>query len=155
MDTTLKLTSCLVMLLLVLAGCPAQEQEPSTAPPTDQSTPDTPGTTPGDNGVEPQEPITTPTPRDGIGGIGGEQGMQQIADQLRQRIQQDPQLSGNNVSVQVQNGQIVLSGTVQSDQAKQRIEQLAQQLGGNRVQSQLQVSQQDPSLQQNGQEFGQ
>jgi len=142
MYTMLKLTCCLIMLLLVLVGCEqrGQEGQQGTQPttPSEQTTPDTEGTEPT---YEPEEPISTPSPGNGFGQQA--QQMAQQAQQLQQRIQQDSQLAGvaRNIQVQPRNGRLVLSGTVDNDQQRTRLEELAKQVAGNTVQVDVQARQ--------------
>jgi len=132
--TTLKLTSCLMMLLIVLTGCPMEEQTPRNGAPT--TTP--PATDPD----QPQEPITTETPQHNAY-------QDNLQQQLQREIQEDPQLSGQNIQIQERNGRVTLSGSVQSAQQSQRIMQLAEQIAGpGNIDNQLRVEQDQQDQQQ-------
>ncbi len=53
-----------------------------------------------------------------------------ITDRVRQRLFSDPDVKGYTVDVETKQGIVTLSGTVETDRAKQKAEKLTRKVGG-------------------------
>src|SRR3954464_5160653 len=67
---------------------------------------------------------------------------QRIKELLSERLRDDPHIDPSEVSITVQGGKITLEGTVDSRQAKNAIEDIADQFGTQEVQNNLKVQRQ-------------
>jgi len=138
MYAMLKLASCLVMLLIVMTGCPEERAtepaQPGAAPPPTGAEPSAPPSTPSE---APQESITVPPPSNGAGPAS------QMTSQIQQRLSEDPRLSQimQNIQIRQENGMVTLSGTVPNQQISERIVQIVEEIAGaGMVENQLKVS---------------
>lgn len=137
-----------VIGLMGMVGCEPQEEEPTE--PTN-------GTT-GMEDTQPQEPPTGQAdqqqPDQQQEPLGIDRSDEEIAREVRNQIQQEAQLDpqGRNITVSVQDGQVTLSGQVQSEQESQQVEQIAADaVGQENVENELEVqdqAQQQPDQQQ-------
>lgn len=117
-----------VIGLAGLAGCP-EEFEPEPREPAEPGEPAEPAPPAND------EPLGVERMED-----------EQLAQEVRDRIQQEAQLAPNDreITVSVDQGQVTLGGHVPSEQESQQIEQIAADVAGEEnVQNELQVGE-DP-----------
>ncbi|MEX2670569.1 MAG: BON domain-containing protein [Phycisphaeraceae bacterium] len=151
------LTLAGVIGLLGISGCEPTDEQTSPRPTPEPTEPGQPmpdeqqQPQPGQEQTEPgqeQQPGQEP--------LGREREDQQLAQEVRDRIEQEAQLepNGRQITVSVDQGEVTLSGNVQSEQESQQIEQIAADVvGPDNVQNELQVSdqaQQQPGQQQPG-----
>ena len=71
-----------------------------------------------------------PGPFSGVGPKGYEQNDEQIMEEACQRLSQHGQLDASDIEVDVQNGEVILSGTVNDRQAKRRAETTVESVPG-------------------------
>jgi len=131
-----------VCSLLVAAGCSHREKraeygEPTYAPAYGAAAPSQSTTTAASPSSVNPEGISASS------AAPGQATDKSVASQVKQSLSADPALASiaPNIDVKANNGTITLSGTVPSEQEKQRIETLAQSTSGvSRVENQLEVS---------------
>jgi osmotically-inducible protein OsmY len=76
----------------------------------------------------------------GLGPKGYKRSDERISDDVHQRLADDPWLDASNVNVSVSGGEVTLSGTVDSREAKHRAERIVEDLSGvNHVQNNLRI----------------
>ena len=93
-----------------------------------------------------------PTPRSwrrgaarGLGPQGYKRSDERISDEANERLTDDTWLDASNISVSVSGGEVTLSGTVESRDAKHRAEHLVEDLSGvSHVQNNLRVAKGNP-----------
>jgi osmotically-inducible protein OsmY len=86
-------------------------------------------------------------PRDfrGMGPKGYKRNDERISDEVHERLTEDPYVDASNVSVSVSGGEVTLSGTVESREAKHRAERCVEDISGvNHVQNNLRVERGNP-----------
>lgn len=140
--------------LVGLTGCPPTEEEDQQQPTQpDRQQPTQPQ-------QQPQQPDTQPGQQDEPLGV-ERMDDQEIARQIEDRLQQEPQLTpeGREIQLSVDGGQVTIEGHVQSQQESQQVERIAADVAGqDNVDNQLEVrdqqqlddgqfQQQDPQLQ--------
>jgi osmotically-inducible protein OsmY len=73
-------------------------------------------------------------PRDrgarGVGPKGYKRSDERISDEVHQRLTDDPWLDASDIGVSVSGGEVTLSGTVESREAKHRAERIVEDLSG-------------------------
>jgi osmotically-inducible protein OsmY len=67
---------------------------------------------------------------------------ERLREMLSERLHDDPHVDASEITVTVQGGKITLEGTVDSRHTKNRIEDIAEQLGAHDVQNNLRVQKQ-------------
>lgn len=76
----------------------------------------------------------------GLGPKGYKRSDERISDDVHQRLADDPWLDASNINVSVSGGEVTLSGTVDSREAKHRAERVVEDLSGvDHVQNNLRV----------------
>jgi hypothetical protein len=91
-----------------------------------------------------------PTPRSwrgarGLGPSGYKRSDERISDEAHEGLTDDTWLDASNIGVSVSGGEITLSGTVESREAKHRAERLVEDLSGvNHVQNNLRIDRGNP-----------
>ena len=93
-----------------------------------------------------------PTPRSwrrgaarGLGPSGYKRSDERISDEAHERLTDDTWLDASNISISVSGGEVTLSGTVESREAKHRAEHLIEDLSGvTHVQNNLRVAKGNP-----------
>ena len=82
----------------------------------------------------------------GRGPQGYKRSDERITEDINEMLTQDPHLDATNISVEVQNGEVTLKGTVPDREAKRRAEDLAESSSGVKdVQNQIRVKREDES----------
>jgi osmotically-inducible protein OsmY len=77
----------------------------------------------------------------GLGPKGYKRSDERINEEAHDRLTDDPWLDASNVSISVSGGEVTLSGTVESREAKHRAERLVEELAGvNHVQNNLRIA---------------
>ena len=83
-----------------------------------------------------------PGPFSGVGPQGYQRSDDRIRDDINDRLTQHGQINASNIQVQVNNGEVTLTGNVQSRQAKRQAEDVADSVAGVQdVHNQLKISQ--------------
>lgn len=86
-------------------------------------------------------------PHRGKGPKGYQRSDQRIREDVSDRFYEDDYLDASDVQIRVENGNIILDGTVDSKQAKRRAEDLAESISGVRnVENHLKVNTNSPSV---------
>jgi hypothetical protein len=81
----------------------------------------------------------------GLGPQGYKRSDERISDDAHDRLTDDTWLDASSISISVSGGEITLSGTVESREAKHRAERLVEDLPGvNHVQNNLRVAKGNP-----------
>ncbi|RAK55114.1 BON domain-containing protein [Phenylobacterium soli] len=76
----------------------------------------------------------------GMGPKGYKRADERISDEAHERLTEDPYVDASNISVSVSGGEVTLSGTVESREAKHRAERCVEDVSGvNHVQNNLRV----------------
>lgn len=76
----------------------------------------------------------------GLGPKGYKRSDERVSDDVHQRLSDDAWLDASNINVSVSGGEVTLSGTVESREAKHRAERIVEDLSGvNHVQNNLRV----------------
>ena len=88
----------------------------------------------------------------GKGPKGYQRSDERIKEMVCERLRDDPSIDPSEVTITVLSGTITLEGTVDSRQAKNAIEEIAEQFGSQEVQNNLRVqrTQQSPGMQSSG-----
>jgi hypothetical protein len=78
-------------------------------------------------------------PHRGKGPKGYQRSDERIKELISERLRDDPEIDPSEVTINVQAGKVTLEGTVDSRQAKNAIEEIAEQFGSEDVQNNLRV----------------
>jgi osmotically-inducible protein OsmY len=82
----------------------------------------------------------------GRGPQGYKRSDERITEDVNEALTQDHDLDASNITVEIQNGEITLKGTVSDREAKRRAEDIAESCSGVReVQNQLRIKRDDES----------
>ena len=94
----------------------------------------------GEGGPENRSPDDNYRGARGLGPKGYKRSDERISDDVHQRLADDPWLDATHINVAVSNGEVTLSGTVVSREAKHRAERIVEDLSGvDHVQNNLRV----------------
>jgi osmotically-inducible protein OsmY len=85
-------------------------------------------------------------PHRGKGPKGYQRSEQRIKEDVCERLSEDPYVDASNIEIDIQNNEVVLSGSIDSKEAKRRVEDIVESVSGvSNVQNHLRVTQWTPA----------